>query len=115
MTYLKRSCQMVVTWMLLKQDNPFFDKVQTITTLAEQYTDEQTLQTINTHLGITIGLIKCHSEQMKSILPLIQLHEPVNKAVTLQQLFLSTDKRRKTQSVRLPKLKYKEKEETKKN
>lgn len=82
--------------------------------MAEQYTDKQTLQTINTHLGTTIGLIKCHSEQMKSILPLIQLYEPVNKAVALQQLFFRTDKRRKTQSVRLPKLKYKEKEETKK-
>ena len=69
-----------------------FNKIQTITTLVEQCTDKQTLQTINTQLGTTIGLIKCHLEQTKPVLPLTQ-HEPVNKTIAPQRPFFSTRKR----------------------
>ena len=71
-----------------------FNKIQTITTLVEQCTDKQTLQTINTQLGTTIGLIKCHLEQTKPVLPLTQ-HEPVNKTIAPQRPFFSTRKRPK--------------------
>ena len=54
-----------------------FNNIQTITTSVEHCTDKQTLQTINTQLGTTIELIKCHLEQTKPV-PLTQ-HEPVNK------------------------------------
>ena len=80
---------------VIETRQPIFDKVQTITTLEEQYTDKQTLQTINTQLGSTVGLIKRHLEQMKAGLkfPPIQQHEPVNKTIALQQPFFRSCKR----------------------
>ena len=71
------------------------NKIQTITTLIEQYTDKQTLQTINIHLGTTIGLKKCYLEQTKPVLPPSQQHEPINKTVAPQQPFFNTCKRQK--------------------
>ena len=45
------------------------------------YTDKKTLQTINILFGITIGLIKCHLEHMKAVLPPVQQHEPLNNTI----------------------------------
>ena len=66
------------------------NKIQTITTLVEQCTDKQTLQTIKSQLGTTIGMKKCYLEQTKPSLPPTQHHEPVNKTIALQRPFFST-------------------------
>ena len=107
--------------ILVKSTNQFlqcrqhiFNKIQTITTLVEQCTDKQTLQTINTQLGTTIGLIKCYLEQTKPVLPPKRQHEPVNKTIAPQRPFFSTRKRQKTPSIRLAKPKNTEKEEIEK-
>ena len=70
------------------------NQIQTITTLVKHCTDKQTLQTINTQLGTTIELMKCHLEQTKPVLPPTQ-HEPVNKTIAPQRPFFSTCKRQK--------------------
>ena len=70
-----------------------FNKIQTITTLVEHCTDKYTLQTINTQLRTTIGLIKY---QTKPVLLPTQ-HEPVNKTIAPQRSFFSTRKYKKHQ------------------
>ena len=44
-------------------------KLQIITTLIEQCTDKETLQVVNAQLNTTTGLVECHSEQYKPVLP----------------------------------------------
>ena len=60
-----------------------FNKIQIIKTLVEHCTDKQTLPTINTQLGTTIRLIKCHLEETKPVLAPTQ-HEQVNKTIAPQ-------------------------------
>ena len=69
-------------------------------TWVEQCIVNQTLQAINAQLDTTIGLIKCHTAQKKTVFQPINQQEPANKSLQQQKPFFITRKRRKASSIR---------------